>query len=63
MDLSQKFPASFFFFLIFIYLFLAVLVFVAALRLPLVAASRRYSLAVVRGLLIALTSLVVEHRL
>ena len=55
--------AVFFFFkYLFIYLWLC-WVFVAALRLPLAAASRRYSLVSVRGLLIPLTSLVAEHRL
>ena len=52
-----KIPCYLFFLKIFIYLFLAVLVFVAALRLPLIGASRSDSLAVVCGLLVALTSL------
>ena len=56
----------FFFFLfyfdLFIYLWLC-WVFVAACGLSLVAASRGYSFVAVRGLLIAVASLIVEHGL
>ena len=46
---------------LFIYLFLAVLFLEAAHRLPLVAASGGYSLAVVHGLLTVVSPLVAEH--
>ena len=46
---------------LFIYLFLAVLFLKAAHRLPLVAASGGYSLAVVHGLLTVVLSVVAEH--
>ena len=49
-----------FYYLLHFYLFVAVVVFVAVSRLPLVAASRGSSLAVVCGLLSLLASLVVE---
>ena len=46
-------------FFLYLWLFLAV---VAGLRLSLVLASRRYSLGAMHGLLIAVSSLVAEHR-
>ena len=60
----SEFGAWNFFFLInvFIYYFWLCWVFIAARGLSLVVASRGYSVAV-RGLLTAVASLVVEHRL
>ena len=54
-----------FFFLIytFVYLFMAMLGLCGCVGFSLVAASNGYSLVVVHGLLIAVASLVAEHRL
>ena len=56
----------FFFFMkvhLFIYLFWLHWVFLAVLGLPLVVVSTGYSLGSVRGLLIAVVSLITEHQL
>ena len=56
-------PHITFFLIVFFFLVLALLVFVAGLGLSLVASSRGYSLVSVRRPLIAVTSLVAEHRI
>ena len=63
---SDSFPLYFitrFFKKVSVYLFLAVLGLCCCTDFPLAAANGGYSLAVVRGLLIMVTSLVAEHRL
>ena len=62
---NRQYRSFFFFykFILFIYYFCLRWVFVAARWLSLVAASRGYSFVAVRGLLIAVASLVAEHGL
>ena len=56
-------PLLFFHNFVDLYLFLAVLGLHCCSGFPVVAASRGYSLAAVHGLLIAVVSLAMEHRL